>query len=105
MYAIRSYYVKAILKEGANVIDTETKSIEVKAATPVSEVTLDKKSISILKDGTKTLTPTVYPMNAGNKAVTWSSDAEGVATVNANGVVTGVSAGTANITVTRNNFV
>ena len=46
-----------------------------------------------------TLTATVIPSTATNKAVTWSSSAEGVATVE-NGVVTGVSAGSATITVT-----
>jgi uncharacterized protein YjdB len=48
---------------------------------------------------TVTLTATVIPSTATNKAVTWSSSAEGVATVE-NGVVTGVSAGSATITVT-----
>lgn len=42
---------------------------------------------------------TVIPPNATDKTVTWSSDDEDVATV-ANGVVTGVSAGTATITAT-----
>lgn len=39
------------------------------------------------------------PSNASNKGVTWSSDDESVATVS-DGVITSVSAGTANITVT-----
>ncbi len=54
---------------------------------------------SVLVGKTVTLTPVFTPTYASNKNVTWASDAEGVATV-ANGVVTGVSAGTANITVT-----
>ena len=49
---------------------------------------------------TITLTATIEPANATDKAVTWSSDAEGVATVDENGVVTGVAEGTAHITVT-----
>lgn len=48
---------------------------------------------------TTTLKPVFTPANATNKNVTWKSDNEGVATV-ADGVVTGVAAGTANITVT-----
>ena len=48
---------------------------------------------------TGTLTPTIAPVNAANKAVTWSTSNATVATVN-NGVVTAVSAGTATITVT-----
>lgn len=48
---------------------------------------------------TATLTATVQPLDATNRNVSWSSDNEGVATVD-NGVVTAHSAGTANITVT-----
>lgn len=66
---------------------------------PVTGVTIDKSTATISVNGTETLTATIAPSNATNKAVTWSSDAEGVATVE-NGVVTGVSAGSANITVT-----
>jgi len=46
------------------------------------------------------LTETVAPSNATNQDVVWSSDTPAVATVDANGVVTAVSEGTAIITVT-----
>lgn len=65
----------------------------------VTGVTLNKETTSIFVGDTETLTATVAPDNATNKAVTWSSSNENVATV-ANGVVTGVAAGTATITVT-----
>lgn len=70
------------------------------AAVPVTGVTLDENAISIAEHGgTQTLTATVAPNDASNKSVTWTtSDAE-VATV-VNGVVTGVVAGSATITVT-----
>ncbi len=48
---------------------------------------------------TVTLTPTVMPATATNKAVTWSSDKESVAAVN-EGVVTAKGVGEATITVT-----
>ena len=49
---------------------------------------------------TKQLTAVVMPENATNKDVEWTSDNKDVAIVNQNGVVTALSAGTANITAT-----
>lgn len=46
------------------------------------------------------LTANVTPNDASNKKVTWKSSNPGVATVDANGVVVGVKAGTTTITVT-----
>lgn len=46
------------------------------------------------------MTATVAPAEATNKAVTWKSDDESVATVSNAGVVTAIAAGTATITVT-----
>ncbi len=66
----------------------------------VTGVTLNKTAASLLVGATETLTATVNPTNATNKAVTWSSSNAAVATVSAAGVVTAVSNGTATITVT-----
>jgi uncharacterized protein YjdB len=65
---------------------------------PVTGVTLDKKSISLGIDNTDALTATVLPENASNKNVIWTSSNNDVATVS-NGLVKGVSSGTATITV------
>lgn len=46
------------------------------------------------------LNATVYPINATNKAVTWSTSDDSVATVDENGVVTAVGEGEATITAT-----
>ena len=79
---------------------TATCAITVKAATvSVTGVTLDKTSVTLTKGDTETLTATVAPENATNKAVTWTSSDENVATV-ADGIVTAKAAGTATITVT-----
>lgn len=67
------------------------------AKTPVTSVTLDKTRLTLDVGGSDTLTATVKPDNATNKAVTWSTSNKNVATVN-NGVVTAVGAGTATIT-------
>lgn len=65
-----------------------------------SGVTLNKTSTSIVIGSAETLTATVAPSNATNKAVTYSSSNPDVATVTNSGVVTAVSAGTATITCT-----
>jgi len=77
------------------------------AATPqvtqpvkVTGVTLDKPTASVEAGKTVTLTHTLAPANATNKNVTWTSSDPSVATVSSSGVVTGVKAGTATITVT-----
>lgn len=67
------------------------------APVAVTGVTLNKNNTTIYTGRTETLTATIQPADATNKAVTWTSDNTGVATVN-NGVVTGVSVGSATIT-------
>jgi len=70
------------------------------APIPVSGVSLTPTILNLTAGGaTGTLTATVSPANATNKAVTWSSSNQTVATVN-NGVVTPLAAGTATVTVT-----
>ena len=66
----------------------------------VTGVTLNKTSISLLVGDSETLTATVSPKDAANKKVTWKSSNAAIASVDANGKVTGVKAGEATITVT-----
>lgn len=65
----------------------------------VTEVKLDKTTAKVEEGKTVTLTATVTPENATDKAVTWTSSDSTIATV-AGGVVTGVKAGTVTITAT-----
>ena len=65
----------------------------------VESVTLNKTELTLEVGDEETLTATVAPDDATDKAVTWSSDNTAVATVN-NGKVTAVAAGTATITAT-----
>lgn len=74
----------------------ETFFIKKKITTEVPSVELDNQTATVAVDSTTTLTATTVPTDA---EVTWASDDETVATV-ANGTVTGVSAGTANVTAT-----
>ena len=68
----------------------------------VESITFDESSLSLPVGDSKTLTATVSPENADNKTVTWSSSDEAIATVDENGKVTAVTAGTATIKATAN---
>ena len=70
------------------------------APVPVTGVSLNKDSLALGVGDSETLTATVKPEDATNKAVTWTSSNSTVATVDQNGVVTAVAPGTATITVT-----
>lgn len=72
------------------------------ATVNVTGVTLDKNTISLEEGETEQLTETVAPSNATDKSVTWTSSNTSVATVDSNGLVTAVSAGSATITVKTN---
>jgi len=69
-------------------------------AIKVSKVSLNKKTTSLNLRDFETLIPTVSPPNATNQNTTWKSSKTSVATVDSNGKVVGVKAGTAVITVT-----
>jgi len=69
-------------------------------ANPVTGVTLDNTELTIATAQKYTLTATVVPDKADNKAVVWSSSVPDVVSVSDKGVVTGLKSGTATITVT-----
>ena len=69
---------------------------------PVESITVEPPVLTLIMTETEsaTLTATVLPADATDPTVTWSSDNEEVATVDANGVVTAHKAGSAIITAT-----
>ena len=67
---------------------------------PATSVSLNKTELILEKDKSETLTATVSPSNATDKTVTWQSSNTSVATVDQNGKVTAVDAGSTVITVT-----
>jgi len=73
---------------------------EVTVTSAVEGVSLDQTTLTLEKEGTATLVPTIAPADATNKKITWSSDNKKVATVDEMGKVTAVAGGTAIITVT-----
>ncbi|MGE5381246.1 MAG: S-layer homology domain-containing protein, partial [Methylocystaceae bacterium] len=68
----------------------------------VTGITLNKSSMTIVVGSFENLIYSIEPSNAADKSVIWFSSNTSVATVDTLGIVTGVSAGTATITVTTN---
>ncbi len=68
----------------------------------VETISLNKTTMELTVGGEGTLTATVSPDNATDKTITWTSSDGNVATVDQNGKVTAVAAGTATIYATAN---
>ena len=77
-----------------------TATCVIKVNVPVSGVALNKTELALAVGASETLIATVQPADATDNSVTWASDNTSVATVDADGKVTAVAAGAANITVT-----
>jgi len=74
-------------------------AVEMDASFNVLDVTLDKYSFSVPVDSSEALKALVLPILAENKNLIWSSADANVASVDGNGIVTGVSEGKTIITV------
>lgn len=66
---------------------------------PVQSVSLSQSALTLKRGGSATLTATVLPANATNRAVVWTVSPSGYATVSA-GKVTASKAGTCTVTAT-----
>ncbi len=78
--------------------ETKKSECEVTVTNPATAIAIDKTA-SVLVGATKLLAVTTTPADADELTYTWITSDASIATV-ANGVVTGVTAGTAKITVT-----
>ena len=74
-------------------------SCSVTVIVPVTGISLDRTSLDLLDGASATLIATIYPSDASNKTVRWSSSNPSVATVK-NGTVTACNPGSCIITVT-----
>lgn len=83
----------------AATVNGKTAACTVTVTTDVESVTLDKTEAIVGKGASLTLVAAINPSNASDKSLTWVSSNESIATVDQNGTVTGVKAGTADITV------
>lgn len=99
-----TYNIKVSYKEYSQIFQvTVTKKDEEKPVEPakpvlVNKISFAKSSYNIAKGKSVTVAATIAPENAANKKVTWASSNTKVATVDANGKVTGKAYGTATIT-------
>ena len=69
-------------------------------AVNVTDVKLDRESLTLNVDETARLTASIIPKNASDKSISWASDNSDIATVDQNGLVKAISAGACTITVT-----
>lgn len=74
--------------------------VEEDVAAAAESVEVNPPVHAMAPNTTKQLTATVYPTDAANKNVTWTSGNDAVATVDAAGIVTAKTVGTATITAT-----
>jgi len=79
-----------------------TATCAITAVVPVTGISIDKEYLSLKPGATYSLVATIMPTNATNKGITWSSSDPNVATVDANGNVTGKAIGSTIVTVSTN---
>lgn len=79
---------------------SHTATCSVKVTIPVTGISLNKTSISLVNGSLDTLVATVTPEDATDKSYTFSSADSSIATVSEDGVITGIKGGKTTITVT-----
>ena len=89
--------------KAANAYSSVTKPLSIVISAQTGMITVQPKSVSIVVGETKTIVATVTQSGATKQTLTWKSDNTSVATVNASGIIRGVSAGKATISVSINN--
>jgi uncharacterized protein YjdB len=86
--------ITATTEDGA-----KTSTCNVSVVVPVTSVSINPATVSLNAGSTQAMTAVITPTNATNKNVTWSTSNAGIATVDNNGTLTAIAAGTATITV------
>jgi len=89
----------ALIGPGGTAVDTfRLTVIENDGTVAVESVHLSEETLSMDVKTRVTLTAMIYPVNANDQTVVWASSDPSVVTVDENGIVTAVQAGTAQIT-------
>lgn len=83
--------------DGSNMSWVDNLVVESQSTSPVEGVNVTPETAEMYTGGQLALNAEVYPSNVADASVSWSSSNESVATVNADGVVTAVAPGTADI--------
>ncbi|WP_158602318.1 Ig-like domain-containing protein [Cohnella endophytica] len=86
--------------DGDHTASSEVTVTAAEVSVPVTGISMDQETLSLKTGDTATLQATISPVDATNKAVTWSTSNPLFATVDNNGKVTAVGAGNVVITVT-----
>jgi len=91
--------ISATSKDGSNITTNCTVTVNANTIL-VTSVTLSKNTLVLAKGTKETLTAKIAPENATNASIVWSSSNEKVASVDANGKISGKAYGSAIITAT-----
>ena len=78
----------------------KTATCTVQVTVPVTSITLNKTSLTLVEEQSETLIATVMPADATDKTVTWASSNSQVASVDQDGKVAALKEGVASITAT-----
>ncbi len=97
--AVGTVTIKATSADNSLAVDTSEITVTM-ANIGVTGLTVAPATANLTTGATQQLTATIVPTNATNPAVDWSTDDASIATVNANGLVTGIGSGTVTITAT-----
>ena len=94
-----SVIIKASTTDGTNINASCNVTVRKRLVTSIS---LNKSSTTIYVGDTEQLTATLFPSDASDTTITWTSSNTNIATVNKDGVITAKSAGSAIITAKTN---
>ncbi|MDB4292459.1 Ig-like domain-containing protein, partial [Maribacter sp.] len=95
----------ALITASSNDASNVSQTVNVTVSTPdilVNGITITPLNASIKVNEIQQLTSTILPVNATDQTISWASTNEAIATVDANGSVTGVGIGTVTISATAN---
>jgi len=79
---------------------TWTKSVEITVEVGLNDITFDPMSVELLPGQDQEITKTFDPFDATHKDITWASNNTAIATVDTNGKIHAVAAGTTTVTAT-----